>query len=116
MHTARVVAPLVASITIAVSAAFAGTGTGTISGFIPGNPSGTAILVFSTTAQSDSPSCNTSQRFAISSTNPTYKDTVAAVLEAYATGASINAVGLGTCNVLSNAEDLSYICVGSIPC
>jgi hypothetical protein len=118
MHTARLVALLAASITLAVSSAGAGTGTGTISGFIPGDPNGTAIFVFSTTTTvpGTSPSCNSTQRFAISSTNPTYEITVAAVLEAHATATPVNAVGLGTCTVLGNAEDLNYLCVGSIPC
>ena len=117
MHTARLVTLLAASITLAVGSAVAGTGTDTISGFIPGDPNGTAIFVFSTTTTvPGSPVCNSTQRFAISSTNPTYKDTVAAVLEAHATGTPVNAVGLGTCTVLGNAEDLNYLCVGAIPC
>ncbi len=98
------------------SVATAGNGGGIVMGFIPGSLQGTAVFIFSTSTVSNSPSCDTTQRFAISSADAKYKDTVAAVLEAHATGTSVNAVGLGTCTVLSNAEDLNYLCIGTIPC
>lgn len=101
---------------LATTAAVAGNGSGTITGFIPGNPAGTAIFVFNTSTVSSPPACDTTQRFAISSTAPHYKDTVAAILEAHATGTPVFAVGLGTCNVLGDAEDLNYVCVGTISC
>jgi hypothetical protein len=98
------------------SVAMAGNGGDAVTGFIPGSLQGTAIFIFSTTSVGSPPSCDTTQRFAISSTDAKYKDTVAAILEAHATGISVSAVGLGTCTVLSNAEDLNYVCVGTIPC
>jgi hypothetical protein len=52
----------------------------------------------------------------ISSSDPKYKDTIAAVMEAHATGTPVTALGLGSCNVVSNSEDLNYLCVGVIPC
>lgn len=101
---------------LVATTAVAGSGSGTVTGFIPGNAGGSAIFVFQASSVSGSPACDTTQRFAIASTSPHYNTTVAAVIAAYGTGASVNAVGLGTCNVLLNAEDLNYVCVGSIPC
>lgn len=94
------------------------TGTGTVTGFIPGNVgAGTSVFVFQTSSNSTpSTSCNTTQRFAIASTNPQYSSTVAAVIAAFASGAPVTAFGLGTCDVVSNAEDLNYMCVGTLPC
>ena len=92
-----------------------GTGTGTITGFIPGNVSGASVFVFQTSANTPT-SCNRSFRFAIASTNPQYSSTIAAVMTAYASGAQVTAIGTGNCNVVPNAEDLNYVCVGSIPC
>lgn len=104
-------------LTLAATTAAAGTGTGTVTGFIPGNvASGTAVFVFQTSSNSPLASCNQTQRFAIASTNPQYNSTVAAVIAAFASGASVTAIGLGTCNVVGNAEDLNYVCVGTLPC
>ena len=107
--------------TLVATAAVAGSNptglaTGVVTGFISGNPNGTAIFVFTTATWSSYASCNTTQRFVLSSADPKYKDTVALILEAHATGTSVTALGLGSCNALSNAEDLSYVCVGTIPC
>lgn len=98
------------------SVAAAGSGSGTVTGFIPGNATSGTVFVFKTSTVSGSPTCDTTQRFAIASTNPQYNSTVASVIAAYATGSSVNAVGLGTCDVVSNAEDLNYVCVGTISC
>jgi hypothetical protein len=96
--------------------AIAGSGSGVMTGFISGvNGNGTAIFVFTTAALVAAP-CNTTQRFAIVSSDPKYKDTVAAIMEAHATGASVTVIATGNCTVLQNAEDLSYLCVGTIPC
>jgi len=104
---------------VATSAAMAGSGSGTITGFIPGNvASGATVFVFQTSSNPTppNPGCNTSLRFAIASTNPQYSSTVAAVMTAYASGAQVIAIGTGYCTVVPNAEDLNYVCVGSIPC
>ena len=101
---------------LVATTAVAGSGSGTVTGFIPGSAGSTAIFVFEASSVSGSPACDTTQRFAIASSSPHYNSTVAAVMAAYGTGASVNAVGLGTCNVLPNAEDLNYVCVGTIPC
>ena len=94
-----------------------GVGTGAVTGFIPGNvASGASVFVFQTSSNQTLASCNSTQRFAMSSANPQYNSTVAAVMSAYASGAPVIAVGLGSCNVVSNAEDLNYVCVGTIPC
>jgi len=100
------------------TAAIAGSGSGLVTGFIPGNPQGTTVFVFATTTVVDTSStrCNTTLRFAIASTDPKYKETIAAVLEAHATGTPVTAVGTGNCTILGNAEDLNYLCVGTIPC
>jgi hypothetical protein len=105
-------------LSVVTSAAMAGSGSGTVTGFIPGNASGTSVFVFQTSSNpsSSATSCNTTLRFAMASTNPQYSSTVAAVMSAYASGAPVIAVGTGSCTLLSNAEDLNYVCVGTIPC
>ena len=101
---------------LVATSAVAGSGSGTVTDFIPGSAGSNAIFVFEASSTSGSPACDTTQRFAIASTSPHYSTTVAAVMAAYGTGAAVSAVGLGTCNVLPNAEDLNYVCVGAIPC
>lgn len=93
-----------------------GLATGNVTGFIAGDSNGAAIFVFTTATWNAWASCNTTRRFVLSSSDPKYKDAVATILEAYATGASVTAIGLGSCNALGNAEDLNYVCVGTIPC
>jgi hypothetical protein len=101
---------------VTASIASAGTATGVVTGYVPFNDATTAIFLFRVDSLSGAPPCNTSARFAISDSDPKYKETVAAVMSAYATGASVYAVGHGTCNTWSNSEDLYYFCVGTISC
>lgn len=103
-------------ITLFTSSVYAGTGTGTVTGYIPYSNGNAEILLFKTSTITDTQNCNTIQRFAIDSNNPRFKNTVAAVMAAYAAGSPIIVRGLNTCNVLGNSEDASYICVGNIPC
>ena len=100
----------------ATSLAWAGSGTGLVTGFVTGISNGTVVFLLSTQAQSNTPSCNTTQRFAMSANDPRYKETVAGVMSAQASGTPVYAVGLGTCTYLTNSEDLSYVCVGGIAC
>lgn len=105
-------------LSVVTTVAVAGSGSGTVTGFIPGNVSGTSVFVFQTSSNpsSSAASCNGTLRFAMASTNPQYSSTVAAVMAAYASGSPVIAVGTGSCTVLPNAEDLNYVCVGTIPC
>lgn len=107
---------LMASMFSSVSLA-SGSGTGSILGYIPSTTgSAQEFFVVSTSAITGTPSCNTSSRFALSSADPKYKSTLASVMAAFYSGAQVHIVGNGTCNVFSNAEDIAYICFGSIPC
>jgi hypothetical protein len=110
------VLPALMATTAVAGSGQTGLATGVVTGFISGDPSGTAIFVFTTATWSTWASCNTTQRFVLSSTDPKYKDAVATILEAHATGTPVTAIGSGSCNALSNAEDLNYVCVGAIPC
>jgi hypothetical protein len=104
---------LVATTAIAGSG---GVGAGTVTGFIPGNVvSGASVFVVQTGSNQTLVSSNSTQRFAISSSNPQYNGTMAAATSAYASGSSATAVGLGSCSVVPNAEDLNYVCVGAVP-
>jgi hypothetical protein len=60
--------------------------------------------------------CNTTNRFAINSTNNNFKTLVASVMAAYTTQTPINVQWQSTCNTWPNSYDANYVCVGSIPC
>lgn len=58
-----------------------GTGTGVVTGYVPFNNGTTKIFLFRAENISlDSPSCNSTQRFAISNADAKYQETVAALL------------------------------------
>ena len=94
-----------------------GLGTGRITGWAPstsgGNPE---FVVLSVETITGTPPCNTTARFSISSTDPKYKTVVAGIIAAFHAGTPVRVFGLGTCNVWSNAEDVTYICFGNVAC
>lgn len=93
-----------------------GIGTGKVTGYIPYN-SGTEEMFFIKIENiSGTPNCNTTSRFTMKSSDPKFKGTRAAVLAALMSGMKVRATGHGTCNNLSNSEDLRYICLGDTPC
>jgi hypothetical protein len=105
-----------ALIFLGTATASAGTATGVVTGYVPFHDGTTAIFLFRVEIPSNTPSCNTSARFAISENDEKYKETVAAVMSAHAAGSPVYAVGYGSCNTWSNSEDLYYLCVGTISC
>lgn len=91
------------------------TGTGTITGYIVYSTGGVDYFLFSTSALSGAPSCNATARFVVSSADPKFKNTTAAVLAAYATQSPVVIIGLGTCTTtISNSEDVYSMIGGSI--
>src|SRR5262245_18795305 len=102
---------------ISTTAVAAGTGTGRIVGYVPSTSGGRPEFVLVTTETiSGTAPCNTTGRFGLSSSDPKYKSVFASIVAAYHAGTEVHIFGLGTCDVFSNAEDISYICFGSIAC
>jgi hypothetical protein len=95
---------------------FAGTALGKVTGYIPYSTGGKELLFVKIEAHVDSPTCNVTGRFTMSSSDLKYESTNAALLAAFMSGATVRAKGRNTCNNWSNSEDLSYVCLGSIPC
>ena len=88
----------------------------TVTGFTPYSTGTAQIILFKTNSLSGTPACNTTQRFAMNSTNPRFTNTVSAIMAAYAAGKPVQVKGLNTCAVWGNSEDVEHICVGDIPC
>jgi len=101
-----------------VGVARAGTGSGAVTNITPIVLNGTEMFVVTLSTMNESPTCDgSSPRFALSASDPKYKSVMALLLGAYFSGASVFARGLGTCNLYSSAEDLSYVCLnGGVPC
>lgn len=104
--------------TLAWGTAQAGTASGTVVSFTPvTQQNGTEFFVLTLSNRSNAPACATSSRLALSATDAKYKTVVAMLLGAYFTGASVYAVGEGTCNTYGDSEDLQYVCLnGGTPC
>jgi len=96
--------------------AIAGTAKGKVTGYIPYSTGSQEIIFVQVQNHLDSPDCNVTTRFTMTSNNPKFKSTNSALLAAYISGTQITAKGLGTCNNFGNSEDLKYICMGDIPC
>ena len=95
----------------------AGTGTGKITGVIPYTKSSGEKIFFIKVEQSvDSPSCNVTNRFVLSDTNPSFSTTVSAALAAYHAKTEVKVIAAGSCNYWSNSEDAKHICFGDIAC
>jgi len=96
---------------------YAGTGIGKITGVIPYvKSSGERIFFIKVDSTLDAPSCNETNRFALSDTKPHFDITVSAILAAYHSKSDVKVRGHGSCNYWSNSEDINYICFGDIPC
>lgn len=111
--------PLLFYFTFAFSmASYAGTGTGKITGIIPYASGGDEILLIKIeNTSSDTPSCNTTIRFAMKNTgNLNFKSTQVAALAAMMAGSNVIIRGGNTCDAWGNAETLLYLCVGNISC
>jgi len=93
-----------------------GIGTGKVTGIIPYKNGSNEMFFIKIENVSNSPSCNDTSRFTMTSADPSFKGTYSAVLAALMSGMEVRATGLGTCNNFSNSEDLHYICLGDTPC
>lgn len=103
---------LVSSVSLASGAA-----TGVVTGYIPTAAGATEFFLVSTqTTIGTTPPCNITSRFALSAVDKKYKAVLASIVAAYHAGTPVYIVGAGTCNVWGNAEDISYVCFGSVPC
>jgi len=60
--------------------------------------------------------CNTTGRFVIDSSQPRFKSVRAAIMASFYAQLPIVVAYANTCNTYPNSWDLSYVCVGSIPC
>jgi hypothetical protein len=102
---------------LGLNAAFAGTGEGKITGVIPYTKSTNEKLFFiSVESKKDSPSCNVTNRFVLSSNDPSFDTTVSAVLAAYHAKTPVKVTGVDNCDAWSNSEGVRYICFGNIAC
>ena len=96
---------------------FAGTGTGKVLGVLPYSKStGEKIFFIKVEQKAESPSCNTTNRFVLSDTDPSFDIYVSALLAAYQAGTSVIVKGTNTCDVWSNSEAISRVCFGEIAC
>lgn len=103
--------------TLASTIVFAGEGTGEVTGVIPYTKSdGSRIFFVSVASKTNSPSCNTTNRFVFSDIDPSFDVSVSAIMAAFHSKTIVRIKGSGTCTYWSNAEDARYICVGDIPC
>jgi hypothetical protein len=102
-------------ICVTICFAYAGSGSGKITGLFTATIGNDSLLFIKTESLSGTPSCNYTTRFVMKSADPSFKSMVAVAITAYASGETVTAVGLGTCNSWDNSEDLQYIVLGSIP-
>ena len=74
------------------------------------------LLVDISGDKSTMPACANTGRFAIDSSSPGFKETVAAVMTAYAKGdTNVDLIAHSSCNSWSNAQDFFGIKMGTIP-
>lgn len=97
------------------SQAFAARQAGEIQGFIPFNHDGREIFIFSV-QNNVSGGCNTTARFAIDETSPSFRTTVSSLLAAFHGQTEIQVDYKDTCTAWGNSADINFICVGGINC
>lgn len=85
-------------------------------GYIPYSQGSVEILIVNHAASQTPIACNTTRRYAMSSTNPRFAATRAAIVAAYHGQTPVRIKGAGTCAVWDNAEDINYVCIGETPC
>lgn len=89
--------------------------TAKITGFIPSDFQGKELVLVQLEGNV-SGGCNTTARFAIDSSQLKFKSVRVAIMAAFLSQTSIVVAYTPTCNTFPNAWDLTYVCVGSIPC
>lgn len=95
----------------------AGTGTGKITGIIPYTKSATEKLFFiAVESKTNSPDCNTTNRFVLSSKDQSYSEMVSAMMAAYHAKTPVKVTGKDNCDDWGNSEGIRYVCFGNIPC
>jgi hypothetical protein len=105
------------ALTVSGLAEASGSGSGTVTNFTPTETGGVEFFVVTLASMTGMASCATTARFALSASDPKYRTTVAILLAAYYSGASVFARGLGTCNTYAGSEDLAYVCADNgLPC
>jgi hypothetical protein len=95
--------------------ASADTQTGKIAGFGPGTYNGKEAFVFKLEG-SPSGGCNYTGRYALDTSSPHYKTTVASIMAAFHAQADVYVSYSQSCNIFPNAWDVSYVCTGAINC
>lgn len=103
------------SLAAGLSGANAVTVGGNVSGYVSVSDTAGPVLLVKLDSSSVE-GCNTSGRFAISSTDTRYKATLAAVMAAYHAQSPVKVVYNQTCTAWSNSYDMSYVCVGGVGC
>ena len=95
--------------------ATADTQAGKIIGFMPWTSAGKEMFIFKI---DNNPvgGCNFTGRFAIDSTSPVYKTTVAVVVAAFHAQSDIVVGYTKSCTAWENSWDVSYFCTGSVSC
>lgn len=88
---------------------------GEITGVIPFE-SGNKKLFFIQLKDNVSGGCNGTGRFVLESSKLSYSETVSAIMAAYFSKTPVQVEYTKTCNAWGNAYDISWICIGNIPC
>jgi hypothetical protein len=89
--------------------------TGKIVGYIPSDISGKEVFLLQIEGNVTG-GCNVTGRFAIDSTQLKFKATRAAIIVAFHTQTALTVAYEQTCNSYPNAWDISWVCVGPLPC
>ena len=88
---------------------------GVITGYLTHKSASTPVLIVKVDTGTAT-GCNTTSRFAMAADDPRYQGTLAAVIAAYHTQATVKVAFTQTCTAWSNSFDMTYMCVGDIPC
>ena len=89
--------------------------TGKVIGYFPHQAGGNKVF-FLKIENNVVGTCNTSGRFALSSTHVNYDAFVATIMTAYHSKEIVKIKYNETCNTFSNSYDLYLVCVGDISC
>jgi hypothetical protein len=88
---------------------------GTIAGYGAGTANNKSAVVFRLAGQQAS-GCNTTARYLINTDSLHFQGTLASIIAAFHSGATVTVYYTPTCTKFENSFDASYICVGSIAC
>jgi hypothetical protein len=89
--------------------------TSSITGYLPYQANGKQIFLFQLQGNVAG-ACNTTGRFAIDSSSLHFKSVQAAIMAAFHSQSTVTVAYAQTCNTWGNAWDISYVCVGNLPC